>query len=73
MGHLTPPEKYHKQFGLLSVAKSRQPGFVWHCPQHRGKTQSLIWIILNYLWSFVFCVRGLGWGRRRYARIQSDW
>jgi len=28
MGHLTPPEKYHKQFGLLSVAKSRQPGFV---------------------------------------------
>lgn len=60
MEHLTPPEKYHKQFGLLSLAKGRQPSFVWHCPQRRGKTQCLIWIILNYLRSFVFCVRGLG-------------
>ncbi len=59
MGHLTPPEKYHKHFGLLSLAKGRQPGFVWHCLQRRGKTQCLIWIILNSLRSFVFCVRGL--------------
>lgn len=59
MGHLTPPEKYHKQFGLLSLAKGRQPGFVWHCLQRREKTQCLIWIILNSLRSFVFWVRGL--------------